>query len=35
MRRALRQLVLEGIRETAATERGYKSEVRAVLGIEV
>jgi RNA polymerase sigma factor (sigma-70 family) len=35
MRRALRQVVLERIRETTATEREYKSEVRAVLGIEV
>ena len=35
MRRALRQLLLERIRETTATEREYKSEVRAVLGIEV
>jgi len=35
MRRALRQLVLERIRETTATEREYKSEIRAVLGIEV
>jgi len=35
MRRALRHLVLERIRETTATEREYKSEIRAVLGIEV
>ena len=35
MRHALRQMVLERIRETTATEREYKSEVRAVLGIEV
>lgn len=35
MRRALRQRVLERIREATATEREYKSEVRAVLGIEV
>jgi hypothetical protein len=35
MRRALRHVVLEKIRETTATEREYKSEVRAVLGIEV
>jgi RNA polymerase sigma factor (sigma-70 family) len=35
MRRALRQVVLERIRETTATEREYKSEVRAVLGIAV
>lgn len=35
MRRALRQIVLERIREATATEREYKSEVRAVMGIEV
>lgn len=35
MRRMLGQLVLERIRETTATEREYRSEVRAVLGIEV
>jgi RNA polymerase sigma factor (sigma-70 family) len=35
MRRLLRQLVLARIRETTATEREYRGEVRDVLGIEV
>jgi RNA polymerase sigma factor (sigma-70 family) len=34
VRRRLRQLVLERIRETTATEREFHAEVRAVLGIE-
>jgi len=34
MRRSLRQLVLERIRESTATDREYKSELRAVLGID-
>ncbi len=34
MRRALRERVLARIRETTATEREYRGEVRAVLGID-
>ncbi|MBZ5590974.1 MAG: sigma-70 family RNA polymerase sigma factor [Acidobacteriia bacterium] len=34
MRRRLRQLVLERIRETTATDKEFRNEVRAVLGIE-
>lgn len=34
LRRRLRQLVLERIRETTASEREFQAEVRAVLGIE-
>jgi len=34
MRRLLRQLVLERIRDTTASDREFRSEARAVLGIE-
>ena len=35
MRRRLRQIVLERIRDTTSTDREFRHEVRALLGIEV
>ncbi len=35
MRRRLRQIVLQKLRELTATDREYRNEARAVLGIEV